>query len=137
MTKVYRKREKLSGSDNITTFFNGACPVCSTEIKHYKKISRRQGLGLLWCDVAKDESALSAYGIDQDKATRRLYVIDREGQLHGGVDAFVVLWSALPRYRWLARLASQPLVKPLAGWVYENLLAWPLYLWNRRRLAHR
>ncbi len=121
----------------LTTYYNGACPVCSAEIGHYRKIDRREGLGLGWVDISEQEEALRARGIDPDTATRRLYAVDESGRLHAGIDAFALVWERLPRYRWLARLTRTPGLKQIIGWAYEYLMAWPIYLWNKRRLARR
>jgi predicted DCC family thiol-disulfide oxidoreductase YuxK len=60
-------------------------------------------------------------------------VIDRDGRLLVGVPAFAALWRELPRHRWLARLATAPLLLPLWTALYDALAA-VLYAWNRRRL---
>lgn len=117
----------------LTTYYNGACPVCRTEVEHYRAVDARTGLGLGWHDVSRGVGGLTAHGIDADRATRRLYVIDESGRLHGGVDAFIQVWRHLPRYRWLAWLVSRPGVRHAAIGVYESLLAPLLYGWNRRR----
>ncbi|MBB4267667.1 thiol-disulfide oxidoreductase DCC family protein [Roseospira visakhapatnamensis] len=125
-----------SGAD-LTVFYNGACPVCRTEINHYRRIDARAGLGLGWHDVSAGRGALSAHGINARAATRRLYAIDETGHLHAGVDAFVQVWRRLPRYRWLAWLVTRPGIRPAAGLVYESVLAPALDRWNRWRHRHQ
>lgn len=118
---------------SLTTYFNGACPVCRTEVRHYQGVESRHKLGLGWHDVSLGAGALTAHGINNDQATRRLYAIDESGRLHAGVAAFIQVWQRLPGYRWLARLVSLPGVRTLAEWIYEGLLAPLLYRWNRWR----
>ncbi|WP_299439142.1 thiol-disulfide oxidoreductase DCC family protein [uncultured Rhodospira sp.] len=121
----------------LTTYYNGACPVCRTEVEHYQDIDARRGLGLGWQDVSQDVGPLAAHGIDPDSATKRLYAIDEAGRLHAGVDAFIQVWRRLPQYQWLARVVSWPGMRFVAVGVYEGVLAPVLYRWNRWRRRRR
>jgi len=121
----------------LTTYYNGRCPVCRTEVEHYQGIDARRGLGLGWHDVSQGVGPLAAHGLDPDAATKRLYAIDEEGRLHAGVDAFIQVWRRLPRYRWLARVVSWPGMRFVAVGVYEGVLAPALYRWNRWRRRRR
>lgn len=117
----------------ITTYYNGSCPVCSAEIEHYRRYDQREDLGLAWCDIAENPQALRRFDLDRDDVRKRLHVIDGEGRLHKGIDAFAVLWQAMPRYRFLARAVRTPVIRPLAVFVYERILAPALFAWNKRR----
>ncbi|MBB4313884.1 thiol-disulfide oxidoreductase DCC family protein [Roseospira marina] len=122
----------------LTTYYNGACPVCRTEIQHYQKVDARHDVGLGWHDVSQGNGGLAIFGIAGDAATRRLYAIDDKGQLHAGVDAFIAVWRHLPGYRWIARLIALPGLHAVAVAVYEGILAPLLFQWNRwRRRRHR
>ncbi len=118
---------------SLTTFYNGACPVCRTEIRHYQRVESRHAVGLGWHDVSQQPGGLAGHGIDDDLATRRLYAIDDTGTLYAGVGAFIQVWRRLPSYRWLARVVALPGVRTLAEWTYEGVLAPLLYRWNRYR----
>ncbi len=122
----------------ITTYYNGACPVCRMEIEHYMRLARQAGLQdrFAWCDVSREPTALAAFGLDGDGLTRRLHAVDSDGVLLSGVPAFAAIWARLPRYRWLARLAAFGPLKPVLNAGYE-LLALLLYRWNKRRMAGR
>ena len=50
-----------------------------------------------------------------------------------GVEAFLALWEAMPRYRLLARLVRLPGVFTLARWVYDGVLAPALFRFHQRR----
>ena len=121
----------------IVTFYNGACPVCRTEVGHYRGIDARHGLDLGWCDISREPDVAAALGVDGEALKRRLHAVDEDGGLHVGLDAFILLWSRLPRFRWLSRLvAFPPPVHAVAGWFYEHILAALLYAMNRRRERH-
>ena len=117
-----------------TALYHGACPICGTEIRHYQKYCDAQDIGLAWSDISEGvaSEALEASGLEREDAKRRMTVIDSEGQLHRGVDAFILLWGAMPRYRWMAKAVSLPGIYQLGNFVYDRILAPGLYAWNRR-----
>ncbi|MEO1365094.1 MAG: DUF393 domain-containing protein, partial [Pseudomonadota bacterium] len=90
-------------SNETRVLYNADCPVCNFEITHYADYSAREGLPIRFDDLNSD--ALAQWNLDADTAARRLYVL-KDGALHSGIPAFVLLWQEMPRYRWLARLVS-------------------------------
>lgn len=114
--------------------FNADCPLCNTEICHYQAYSDSQELGIGFDDLNSD--ALSNWGIDGDTAARRLHVI-HNGELHAGIPAFIVLWSEMPRYRWLAKVVGLPVIRQIASALYDHLLAPAIYARHLRRVARR
>ena len=118
-------------TDETRVLYNGQCPVCSTEIAHYSKTARANDLPIRFDDLHSD--ALDHYGLDADTAARRLHVW-HQGQLFVGVDAFIVLWRQLPRFRLLARVVALPGVRHVAAVIYDHILAPALYKRHLRRL---
>ncbi len=118
----------------ITVIYNASCPICSREVDGYRRYAEARALPLRFDDMGTAD--LAALGLTPEDAARRLHVV-RNGRLLAGVPAFVALWSEMPRFRWLARLVSLPLVHPLAEVVYERALAPLLYAMHRRRVARR
>ena len=116
----------------LTTFYNHSCPVCRVEIEHYQRLTADGDRGLAWVDSSADKSVLAEHGISGDDILKRLYVVDRNGTLYGGVDAFILIWRRTPRYGWLATLARAPVVKPAADFLYDRILAPALFAWNKR-----
>ena len=106
--------------------YNGSCPVCSREIIHYKQLSTT----LEYQDL--NTTDLDAWGVDKESAKKRLHV-EHNGQMLIGVDAFILLWADIPRYRPLAWFAGLPVIKSIAHVVYEYVLAPTLYLINRNK----
>lgn len=117
---------------NTRVLYNAECPICNAEICHYRDYSTAKGLRLGFDDLNSD--ARKGWGVDADTAARRLHVA-HEGQLYVGIAAFLVLWSQLPRYRWLAMLIGLPGIRQLANWVYDHLLAPWLYRKHLRRIG--
>ena len=90
----------------IKVFFNDSCSICRLEINHYKKIADSN---LEWVDITNNEEALKLTSKSQEELLRRLHVIDN-GQVIGGAKAFVIIWSKIPKYNFLAKIFS---IKPL------------------------
>lgn len=122
----------MAKTSETRVLFNDQCPVCSFEINHYAAYARSKGLAIAFDDLNGPERA--AWGIDEDRAARRLYVL-RDGELTSGIDAFLVLWREMPRYRWLARIVGLPGVRHVASGVYDHVLAPLIYRWHLRRRA--
>lgn len=120
-------------SDETRVLYNAACPICRAEIDQYARYSAARGLAVRYDDL--NAPARADWGIDADTAARRLHVM-KNGQLFTGVDGFIVLWQQMPRYRPLAWLVGLPMIRPLAGLVYDRILAPRLYQRHlRRRVA--
>ncbi len=89
----------------LTLFYDGLCPLCSREIAHYRRQVRDEPVAFI--DITDPDFDAARHGLDP----RRLHAV-----MHGrlgddiitGVDVFLALWEALPRYRWLARLGRLP-----------------------------
>ena len=113
----------------IKVFFNNSCNICRFEINHYKKVSDSS---LEWIDITNNEEALKITSKSQKELLRRLHVID-DGKVIGGAKAFVIIWSKIPKYRFLYKIFS---IKPLFiifDYVYE-IVAYFLFLKNKNQL---
>ncbi len=112
--------------------YNDACPICSREIRAYAHYAESCDLPLTFAPLGGNGT--EGTGLSADEAARRLHVV-QDGQLLAGLPAFVALWEAMPRFRWLARFVSLPVVRPVANVVYERVLAPALFAMHRRRQA--
>lgn len=127
----------MSNPTQTRVLYNAQCPVCSFEIGHYEAYADTRALPIRFEDLNADD--LSDWGLTPDQAARRLYVL-QNGELHGGIDGFLLLWAQMPRYRWLARLVGLPGVRQLASLTYDWVLAPLIYRWHlarQRRAAAR
>ena len=103
----------------LTVYYDGACPLCRAEIGHYRGCEGGESLNFV--DVGKDDAGLGP-DLDRAAARRRFHVRDADGRLRSGAAAFARLWLALPRWRWLGRIAGFPPVLPLAEIAYRLTL---------------
>lgn len=105
----------------ITVYYDGKCGMCSKEISYYKKIA--PDALFTWHDVTikKPEESMP---FTQEDALKTLHVIDKQGNLQLGIDAFITIWSQLRYWRYLAMLARRPIIHPSLAWLYNHFAAW-------------
>lgn len=83
----------------------------------YRKLDpNREKLELV--DITASNFDAKSYGLDEKKIHQWMHVIDEEGQIHVGVDAFLHLWKVMDLF-------------PLAGKILKRqpfyMLAWAWY----------
>ena len=113
----------------IKVFFNNSCNVCRLEINHYKKISDSN---LEWVDITNNDEAINLTSKSQKELLRRIHVIDN-GNVIGGAKAFVIIWSKIPKYKFLSKLFSIKIFFMIFHYLYE-FVAYFLFLKNKNQL---
>ena len=116
----------------IKVFFNDSCNVCRLEINHYKKIADSN---LEWIDITNNDEALKITSKSQEELLRRLHVID-DGKVIEGAKAFIVIWSKIPKYNFLAKILSFKPLFFLFHYAYE-FVAYFLFLKNKHQLNEK
>lgn len=111
-------------------YYNAACPVCDAGIKMQRRKLESRGAAIDWIDVHTNKNAVAEIGGDLEFVRERLHVMDRDGQLKIGAEAFVAIWGLTPGQGALVRLGGLPVLRTLFRWAY-NLFAAVLYRWNR------
>jgi predicted DCC family thiol-disulfide oxidoreductase YuxK len=106
----------------LTVLYDGGCPMCSREIRHYRHIAT--GLPVQWIDVTLPTADLDSFGLSRADALRWFHVIDETGEMHVGARAFIALWTALPGYRWLARVSRVRCLATVMDIVYDRFARW-------------
>jgi uncharacterized protein (TIGR01777 family) len=117
----------------LAVYVNEACPICRVEMGHYEALSRAAERPIAFERVGTATSGLPEYGLSAADLRRRLYLRDRTGGLHSGIDALAALWAELPRYRRVARWLRNPVLHWLGELVYEGMCVPFLARWNGRR----
>lgn len=106
----------------ITVFYDGKCGLCLKEINHYRKIAPE---GIFdWQDITNSTGKLEEEGIALSEGLRLLHAKDENGKLHVGVDAFILIWKQLRRWRTLAMFLCLPLVRQSVSIVYKAFANW-------------
>jgi len=117
----------------LTTFYNGTCPVCHAGMTAYRRRSDAAGLSLAFSDAAQHPDVAARHGVTPDEALRRLYAVDGDGRLYRGFDAMLAVWERVPRTRWLARTFGNRLTRRPSAWLYEHVVSASLYRWAKHR----
>ncbi|WP_415237456.1 thiol-disulfide oxidoreductase DCC family protein [Sneathiella sp.] len=113
----------------IIVYYDGKCGLCSKEINHYKKIAPA---GIFdWQDITENPTNLKEKGISLSDGLKMLHACAPDGSMHVGVDAFILIWQHLNRWRVLAPIVSLPILKQIAGWIYRSFA-----MWRFNRLDH-
>ena len=111
-------------------YFNNSCSVCRMEINHYKKFNEKLG----WIDVTNNKQAQKETAKSSAELIRRLHV-EQDGKIYQGIDAFLIVWSRLPKYKWLYKLVKTPGIYHASYIAYE-CLAYILFIKNKGQLAN-
>ncbi len=122
-TQTQHSRQ-MSDAVVATVFYDGGCPMCSREIRHYRKL--RGADRLVWIDISDDDRMLNVHGLDRQTAMERFHVLDARGQWQTGAWGFIELWSHLPAYRWIASLLRLLHLEHALDWVYNRFAQWRL-----------
>ncbi len=91
----------------LKVFYDGACGVCSSEMSYYRSISDPK---VIFIDIAAKDFSPEKFGKREEDFQRELHVCDAEGNFATGVEAFRLLWEALPSpfYPLLSKLVGLP-----------------------------
>jgi demethoxyubiquinone hydroxylase (CLK1/Coq7/Cat5 family) len=106
---------RVTDNQKITVFYDGACPLCEREISFFR---RRKGAdGITWLDVSRSNTIHVAPDLPKELALKKFHVQEKDGRVISGAEAFASLWTALPAFRFIGRVArTQPLL-----WILEKL----------------
>ena len=115
----------------LTVYYNTKCPVCNAGIDFQRSRLVRAGV-IDFRDINLEPDALARFGAGLEDVRRRLHAVDADGRLHVGADCAVAIWRNTPGDAWLGRLIGLPVVRQIAGFVYDRF-ADLLYAWNRRK----
>ena len=92
---------KINTELDTKVYFNNSCSICRFEINHYKKLNNE----INWIDVTQNSEAEKETSKKANQLIRRLHA-RHNGELLEGIDAFLLVWSKLPRYNWLYRFVK-------------------------------
>ena len=94
-----------------TVYYDGLCPLCSREIDHYRGMEGSDALEFK--DIMRKDFSAEREGLNPKRVHDVMHVRAANGELRTGVDAFVEIWSVLPKMRWLVPWARRTPIKQL------------------------
>lgn len=109
--------------DSLTVLYDGACPLCRTEIAHLQRLAKQQdNTPLCFLDISQPLPDQPLLNQQRDQLLARFHVQKSDGTRLSGAAAFTAMWAYLPGWRWLAKLAQLPGVLPMLEWAYVGFL---------------
>jgi predicted DCC family thiol-disulfide oxidoreductase YuxK len=105
----------------LQIFFDGACPLCSREVRHYKK--RDPHHAIEWIDIAQPTFNAPSFGLDPARVNEVMHARSPDGTVSTEVAAFVKIWEALPPafFTTLLRyLLKIPGMMAIANFIYRR-----------------
>jgi uncharacterized protein len=104
-----------------SVYYNGACPVCRTEMNHYARRCEATAAPVTFVDSSVQYGVLAEYGLRREHLERRVYLKSGNGQVVSGIAALASLWAQTPGYEWLSKLVSLPLLRFVAEALYDHV----------------
>jgi predicted DCC family thiol-disulfide oxidoreductase YuxK len=118
----------VTEKSKMKIYYNSACPVCKAGIEgQMEKGSRCE---IQWTDIHKNNELVAEVEAELEFVRKRLHVLDENGKLNVGFDAFLAIWKTSPTESWKAVIFGLPVIKQLCGLSY-NVFAAALYKWNK------
>ena len=107
---------------HLIVYYDGLCHLCSREIDHYRRVPGSELIQFI--DITAPQFSAEREGVDPVRVHKEMHVRRKDGSLAVGVDAFIAIWDALPRYSFAARIGKWkiPHLAMQAGYVvFANL----------------
>lgn len=126
--------------ETLTVLYDGACPLCQREIAHAKGLAEKsRDSALRFVDISQGSESGVITAEERARLLARFHVQRADGSRLDGASAFVAMWSRLPGWRWLARLARLPGMLNLMERSYRGFLhvrPWLQKLAKRSQKTH-
>lgn len=104
----------------ITVYYDGACPICVRDRRHFEQLAGKRGDAVCWFDITGRDDELRALGIDPRKALTELHVRDESGRILSELDAYILLMGRVPLLKPLAWLIGLPVIRPWLARLYHR-----------------
>lgn len=117
-----------SESAGVKVLYDGECPICVTEIRFLQYLQSNRAVKVDFVDISlPGYDEIKYRGISYEMAMEEMTVIDENNEVHRGVPAFTVMYSAVG-LGWLGRFMMWPPVRPFMDKSYaifaKNRLKW-------------
>jgi predicted DCC family thiol-disulfide oxidoreductase YuxK len=113
------------GSDTelLTVLYDGDCPLCRREIAHVQRLAASNpDTNLCFTNIGASVDNNAHPAGERELLLARFHVEKSDGTRLSGAQAFVAMWSRLPGWRLLARVAQLPGVTGLLEVLYKVFL---------------
>jgi predicted DCC family thiol-disulfide oxidoreductase YuxK len=122
----------MTAPGHVQVFYDGACPLCSREVRHYRKRDREGRID--WIDIARPDFRPEDFGLDLQRLQQVMHARLPDGRVVTQVGAFVKIWEALP---WSPFTGLLRLILKIPGMLALANLFYRAFARNRYRLTGR
>ena len=92
--------------------------MCAKEINFYKRISKKNLIK--WVPLSSPLDNLKNDNLKLSDALLHLHAKDSAGKFHVGVDAFILIWSQLPIFKFLRFFFLMPIIYQTSHFLYNK-----------------
>jgi predicted DCC family thiol-disulfide oxidoreductase YuxK len=92
----------------VRVYYNSACPVCNAGVTDQRRRMEGCSADVEWIDIHANPHRVEDIGASQEFVRKRLHVVDENGAVHIGSDAFHALWKRTPGQQHFARFIQLP-----------------------------
>ena len=114
--------ENHNSNDQITVYYDGACPRCIKDRDNYQKLIAKDESQVIWFDITGQEQQLLQLGIDPNKALTELHIKMSDGRVHSELAAYIELMRRVTLLKPLAFVIGLPLIRPLLARCYHLMV---------------
>ncbi|WP_244630854.1 DUF393 domain-containing protein [Aureimonas sp. ME7] len=107
----------LFAMEELTVWYDGACPLCRREIALVRRLDRRGSIRFV--DASRGET--TGCPVNRGDLLAHFHASEN-GRLVSGAEAFAAMWRAVPLLRPLGMAASHPAALALLERVYRAFL---------------
>jgi predicted DCC family thiol-disulfide oxidoreductase YuxK len=93
----------------IKVYYDGLCRACSLEIGHYRSQTGAENIQFI--DICAPGFDALLEGLDPIQVHKEMHVRRSDGSLATRVEAFIVIWETLPKFRFLVSFARQKQIR--------------------------
>ena len=126
---MYIMKKIIYISTIMKVYFNNSCKICKAEIDLYKKEEISE---INWVDITNNKQAKIETKKNFKELLRRLHV-EKNGEIFSGAKAFLLVWKNIPKYKFLYKIFSLPIIFQIFSVGYE-IIAFFLYLKNKKQI---
>lgn len=123
------RKSHMNGPWQIRVLFDGACPLCSREIRFLRRLDGGRGR-IDFEDIAAPAFDSSVYGLDNRDVMARIHGVLPDGTVVHGMEVFRRAYAAVG-IGWLMAPTGWPVLRRLAD------LAYRIFARNRLRWTRR
>ena len=103
-------------------FYDDACPLCTKEINHYRKLETCHPIH--WVPIHQDSQTVKSFGFTKNVLLKRLHVVRGDGVVVTGASAFATIWYSLKRYHLVGKLVYKLNLIPALELIYKQVAKW-------------